>query len=219
MTKMNYRLRFSALKSNHIRKYGENDPVGIHTHSQCVNCHMQCDSLPGYHKILRSNYTFYLLDKLDLTPEQANEHKLNLISSYKKHSTFSSKTSAGYPSPCWPSQENALRGPPWPLSRRCRRVSRPGWCYLRPFRCECVPAVVPSSVPRPCAHPRITDGSCGATLIGHDRGPNDARGGHRRRRVPVGDAAWPLLFPGARRRLRHVLCLERSTELLSHEQR
>ena len=70
---------------------------------------------------------------------------------------------------------------------------------------------------RPPAH--LTDGACGATLIGHDRGPNDARGGHRRRRVPVGDAARPLLLPGARRRLRHVLCLERSTELLSHEQR
>ena len=59
-----------------------------------------------------------------------------------------------------------------------------------------------------CSHPRVTDGACGATLIGHNCGPNDARGGHRRRRVPVGDAARPLLFPGARRRLRHVLCLE-----------
>ena len=29
MTKMNYRLRFSALKSNHIRKYGRNVPVEI----------------------------------------------------------------------------------------------------------------------------------------------------------------------------------------------
>ena len=83
MTKMNYRLRFSALKSNHIRKYGENEPVGIHTHSQCVNCHIQCDSLPGYHKILRSNYTFYLLDKLNVTAEQANEHKMNLIEEFK----------------------------------------------------------------------------------------------------------------------------------------
>ena len=87
MTKMNYRLRFSALKSNHIRKYGENKPVQIHTHThsmcKCVNCHIQCDSLPGYHKILRSNYTFYLLDKLNVTAEQANEHKMNLIEEFK----------------------------------------------------------------------------------------------------------------------------------------
>ena len=31
MTKMNYRLRFSALKSSHIRKYGNNVHLGIHT--------------------------------------------------------------------------------------------------------------------------------------------------------------------------------------------
>ena len=66
---------------------GENEPVGIHTHAHVnvlpINCHCH-DSLPGYHKILRSNYTFYLLDKLDLTPEQANTHKLNLIGRYKR---------------------------------------------------------------------------------------------------------------------------------------
>ena len=43
-------------------------------------------SLPGYHNIFQSNYTFYLLDKLDLTPEQANKHKLKLIELYRKHS-------------------------------------------------------------------------------------------------------------------------------------
>ena len=88
MTKMNYRLRFSALKSNHIRKYGGNVPMHIHipmTHSmcECNDVNLQC-SLPGYHNILRSNYTFYLLDKLDLTPEQATTHKLNLIERYKR---------------------------------------------------------------------------------------------------------------------------------------
>ncbi len=84
MTKMNYRLRFSALKSNHIRKYGKSVPVRIHTH----NCDKEntCITLPGYHNVLRSNYTFYLLDKRHLTPEQANEHKLNLIELYKKGS-------------------------------------------------------------------------------------------------------------------------------------
>ena len=84
MTKMNYRLRFSALKSNHIRKYGKSVPVRIHTH----NCDEENETLPGYHNVLRSNYTFYLLDKLDLTPEQANEHKLNLIEWYKKGRSY-----------------------------------------------------------------------------------------------------------------------------------
>ena len=86
MTKMNYRLRFSALKSNHIRKYGENSPVEIHTHAHVNRMNRKtlvCDtcacSLPGYHKILRSNYTFYLLDKLDVSLEEATEYKKHLI--------------------------------------------------------------------------------------------------------------------------------------------
>ncbi len=81
MTKMNYRLRFSALKSNHIRKYGKCVPVRIHTHSDDDKENFK---LPGYHNVLRSNYTFYLLDKRHLTPEQANKHKLNLIELYKQ---------------------------------------------------------------------------------------------------------------------------------------
>ena len=80
MTKMNYRLRFSALKSNHIRKYGKCANLKIHTNS----FNEEIDTLPGYHNVLKSNYTFYLLDKLDLTSEQANEHKLLLIEWYKK---------------------------------------------------------------------------------------------------------------------------------------
>ena len=82
MTKMNYRLRFSALKSNHIRKYGKSVPVRIHTHSDDTD--KENVKLPGYHNVLKSNYTVYLLDKKHLTPEQANEHKLNLIECYKK---------------------------------------------------------------------------------------------------------------------------------------
>ena len=80
MTKMNYRLRFSALKSNHIRKYGKCDPVRIHTNS----FDEEIDTLPGYHNVLKSNYTFYLLDKRHLNSEQANEHKMNLIEHFKK---------------------------------------------------------------------------------------------------------------------------------------
>ena len=81
MTKMNYRLRFSALKSNHIRKYGKCVPVKIHTHK----CNEKIDTLPGYHNVLKGNYTFYLLDKRHLTSEQANQHKLNLIEHFKKN--------------------------------------------------------------------------------------------------------------------------------------
>ena len=80
MTKMNYRLRFSALKSNHIRKYGKCANLKIHTHE----CNEEIDTLPGYHNVLKSNYTFYLLDKRHLTSEQANEHKMNLIEHFKK---------------------------------------------------------------------------------------------------------------------------------------
>ena len=47
MTKMNYRLRFSALKSNHIRKYGKCVPVRIHTNSSDE----EIDTLPGYHNV------------------------------------------------------------------------------------------------------------------------------------------------------------------------
>jgi len=81
MTKMNYRLRFSALKSNHIRKYGKCANLRIHTHS---DTNKENDTLPGYHNVLKSNYTFYLLDKRHLTSEQANEHKMNLIKHFMK---------------------------------------------------------------------------------------------------------------------------------------
>ena len=86
MTKMNYRLRFSALKSNHIRKYGKSVPVRIHTHFDDTD--KGNITLPGYHNVLNSNYTFYLLDKKICTPEQANEHKLNLIEWYKKGRSY-----------------------------------------------------------------------------------------------------------------------------------
>ena len=86
MTKMNYRLRFSALKSNHIRKYGNGKPVEIKTHM----CHDhpsndECthSMYPGYHNVLKSNYTFYLLHKQEMTSEEANEYKINLIDAFK----------------------------------------------------------------------------------------------------------------------------------------
>ena len=79
MTKMNYRLRFSALKSNHIRKYGKQMNLGIHTTSS----DFAKIELPRYHNVLKSNYTFYLLEKRQMSAEQANEHKLNLINMWR----------------------------------------------------------------------------------------------------------------------------------------
>lgn len=80
MTKMNYRLRFSALKSNHIRKYGKQINLGIHTASSDPKSVIE---LPRYHNVLKSNYTFYLLEKRQMSAEQANEHKLNLINMWR----------------------------------------------------------------------------------------------------------------------------------------
>ena len=45
----------------------------------------EIDTLPGYHNVLKGNYTFYLLDKKHLNSEQANQHKLNLIEHFKKN--------------------------------------------------------------------------------------------------------------------------------------
>ena len=64
MTSMkDYRLRFSAMKSNHNRKFGFNVPMKINT-IQCLDTDCNCD-LTGFHKILKGNSTYYLLEKKD----------------------------------------------------------------------------------------------------------------------------------------------------------
>jgi hypothetical protein len=70
-----YRLRFSAMKSNHNRKFGFNVPMKIHTLDTNCNC-----DLTGFHKILKGNSTYYLLEKRDFeSAEEASKFKAELI--------------------------------------------------------------------------------------------------------------------------------------------
>jgi len=91
MTKMHYRLRFSALKSNHIRKFGANAPVNIHIKYNELNDNeakdISQDTLCGsYHKVFKKNYTYYLLAKKDFSSaEEALKFKAELI---KCHSEY-----------------------------------------------------------------------------------------------------------------------------------
>ena len=76
MTSMkDYRLRFSAMKSNHNRKFGFNVPMKINTLDTDCNC-----DLTGFHKILKGNSTYYLLEKKDFeSAEEASKFKAELI--------------------------------------------------------------------------------------------------------------------------------------------
>ena len=75
-TMRDYRLRFSAMKSNHTRKFGRCPPVSIH-HSDKEN--LEC-VLPSYHSLLKKNYTYYLLEKRDIpSAEEALRLKTELI--------------------------------------------------------------------------------------------------------------------------------------------
>ena len=79
MTSMkDYRLRFSAMKSNHNRKFGFNVPMKINT-VQCLDTECNCD-LTGFHKIVKGNSTYYLLEKKDFeSAEEASKFKAELI--------------------------------------------------------------------------------------------------------------------------------------------
>ena len=79
-TMKDYRLRFSAMKSNHIKKFGRCPPVSIHTGVTQI-CQCQCDiDLPSYHNLLKKNYTYYLLEKRDIpSAEEALKFKTELI--------------------------------------------------------------------------------------------------------------------------------------------
>ena len=75
-TMRDYRLRFSAMKSNHIKKFGRCPPVSIH-HSDKEN--LEC-VLPSYHNLLKKNYTYYLLEKREISSaEEALRLKTELI--------------------------------------------------------------------------------------------------------------------------------------------
>ena len=77
MTSMkDYRLRFSAMKSNHNRKFGFNVPMKINTLDKECACH----DLTGFHKILKGNSTYFLLEKKDFeSAEEASKFKAELI--------------------------------------------------------------------------------------------------------------------------------------------
>ncbi len=77
-TMKDYRLRFSALKSNHNRRYGNNSPVEIHVKTNSSVCE-QCE-LPSFHRLLKKNYYYYLLEKKDfISAEDATSYKNELI--------------------------------------------------------------------------------------------------------------------------------------------
>ena len=80
-TMKDYRLRFSAMKSNHIKKFGRFPPVSIHNGNvtQC-QCNDVERDLPSYHNLLKKNYTYYLLEKKDIpAAEEALKFKTELI--------------------------------------------------------------------------------------------------------------------------------------------
>ena len=88
-TMKDYRLRFSAMKSNHIKRFGRCPPVSIHTGVTQI-CQCQFD-LPSYHNLLKKNYTYYLLEKRDISSaEEALKFKNELIRRrselFKEHS-------------------------------------------------------------------------------------------------------------------------------------
>ena len=77
-TMKDYRLRFSAMKSNHTRKFGRFPPVSIHKHSDTDTDNLI--ALPTYHNLLKKNYAFFLLEKKHfLNFDDALTHKQNLI--------------------------------------------------------------------------------------------------------------------------------------------
>ena len=81
MTQMkDYRLRFSAMKSNHIKKFGRLPSVSIHNVTKQCNKQQSVSNLPSYHNLLKKNYTYYLLEKRDISSAaEALRFKAELI--------------------------------------------------------------------------------------------------------------------------------------------
>ena len=75
-----YRLRFSAMKSNHIKKFGRLPSVSIHNVTKQCNKQHNVSTLPSYHNLLKKNYTYYLLEKKDIpSAAEALRFKAELI--------------------------------------------------------------------------------------------------------------------------------------------
>ena len=77
-TTMDYRLRFSAMKSSHIRKYGEQPPIRI-----CSKVNLLPDNygkLSNLDTVFKSNYTYYLLEKKTFeNVESVRKYRAKLI--------------------------------------------------------------------------------------------------------------------------------------------
>ena len=83
-TAMDYRLRFSAMKSLHHRKYGNQEPIKVYK-LQCKNENEnetknenENEVLPTYHRILKGNYTYYLLERKQMLLEETLRYKHEL---------------------------------------------------------------------------------------------------------------------------------------------
>ena len=79
-TAMNCRLRFSAMKSLHHRKYGHQEPIRMFK-LQCKNGNEnenENEVLPTYHRLLKGNYTYYLLEKKQMLLEETSRYKHEL---------------------------------------------------------------------------------------------------------------------------------------------
>jgi len=79
-TIMDYRLRYSAMKSNHIRRFGKYKPIHFHTKFK-----KYVDELPQYHNVMKSEFhCFYLLEKKEFeTLHDALDYKNLLIEQHR----------------------------------------------------------------------------------------------------------------------------------------
>ena len=79
-TAMDYRLRFSAMKSLHHRKYGYQKPIKFLIETLCkLQCKNENENveLPTYHRILKGNYTYYILEKTEMLLEETSGINMN----------------------------------------------------------------------------------------------------------------------------------------------
>ena len=77
-TTMDYRLRFSAMKSSHIRKYGEQPPIRVHTRLSPLS--ENYGKLSNLDTVFKSNYTYYLLEKKNFDDiESVRKYRTQLI--------------------------------------------------------------------------------------------------------------------------------------------
>lgn len=88
-TSMEYRLRFSAMKSCFKRRTEYSAFTFVH--KECINVNTNSKNEPAYFKIFRTNYIYYLLEKQSFdTLTEALEYKRKLIAERCKNEQRSS---------------------------------------------------------------------------------------------------------------------------------